>query len=79
MPRDVDNYAKKRQKTAKMGDFLSPIFPQRQENGVKSEDFTPNSGARDRTWTDTSVTTQDFKSCASAYSATRAYKMLSFC
>ena len=36
-------------KTAKNGDFLSPIFPQRQENGVKPEDFTPFSGADDRT------------------------------
>ena len=36
-------------------------------------------GARDRTWTDTSVRTQDFKSCASAYSATRARKLWSFC
>ena len=26
-------------KTAKNGDFLSPIFPQRQENGVKPEDL----------------------------------------
>ena len=32
-------------KTAKNGDFLSPIFPQRQENGAKSKDFTPKIGA----------------------------------
>ena len=30
-------------------------------------------GAGDQTWTDTDVTPQDFKSCASADSATPAY------
>ena len=34
-------------------------------------------GAGDQTWTDTVVTPQDFKSCASADSATPAYKELS--
>ena len=33
--------------------------------------YTRN-GARGRTWTGMSVTSQDFKSCASTYSATRA-------
>ena len=35
-------------------------------------------GARDRTWTDTDVTPQDFKSCASADSATRACVFVKF-
>ena len=32
-------------------------------------------GAEDRTWTGTMLPPQDFKSCASAYSATSAYKL----
>ena len=58
--------------------IFSPIFPQRQANGVKPEDFTPNSGAAGRTWTGTKSPSRDFKSLASAYSTTAARKMLSF-
>ena len=36
-------------KSVKNGENRSPNIPQRQENGAKSEDFTPNSGAADRT------------------------------
>lgn len=40
---------KNRKKSVKNGENRSPNIPQRQENGAKSEDFTPNSGAAGRT------------------------------
>lgn len=60
-------FRQKRQK------FATQSLPKHNKTGEIAVNFSRFAGAADRSRTGTPFTAQDFKSCASAYSATAAY------
>ena len=65
-------HKKEKMQANKIKKVYKGISPKSSENKEKGRQKRPFSGAAGRTWTGTDVTPRDFKSIASAYSATTA-------